>query len=93
MSPPVTSILCFLANGSSPIIIDEGKPVPIPASGITGGVALNGMGNNPGEVMLPPEGGGGGLAEMLAGGRTGGAEVMDDGLLRRGVVNAGWSFG
>ena len=93
MSPPVTSILCFLANGSSPIIIDEGKPVPIPASGITGGVALNGMGNNPGEVMLPPEGGGGGLADMLAGGGTGGAEVMDDGLLRRGVVNAGWSFG
>ena len=26
---------------------------------------------------------------MLAGGGTGGAEVMDDGLLRRGVLNDG----
>ena len=63
MSPSVTSILCFLANGSSPIIIDEGKPIPIPA-----GAALNGIGNSPGEVMWPPEGGGGGLVDMLAGG-------------------------
>ena len=51
MSPSVTSILCFLANGSSLIIIDEGNPIPIPTSGITGGAALNGIGNSPGEVM------------------------------------------
>ena len=51
MSPSVTSILCFLANGSSLIIIDEGNPIPIPASGITGDTALNGIGNSPGEVM------------------------------------------
>ena len=87
ISPSVTSILCYLANGSSPIIIDEGKPILIPTSGITGGVALNGIGNSPGELVMWP--GGGGLVDMLAEGGTGEAEVIDDGLLRRGVLNDG----
>ena len=41
------------------------------------------------KVMRSPEGGGGGLVDMLAGGGTEGAEVIDDGLLRRGVLNDG----
>ena len=84
INPSVRSIFSLLANGSSPIIMGGGKLLP--AVGMTGGAALNGIGSSPDAVMLPLLGG---VEVILEGGGTGGAAEMCPGVPNNGVVIEG----